>query len=217
VARTGYTRAVDVYERARPSYPLPALAELSEALGLVAGRTVVDIGAGTGLFTRLLALTGARVIAVEPVAAMRGRLAELLPSVTVADGTAEHTGLAEGSADAVVAAQAWHWFDADAALAEVEHVLTPGGGLGLVWNTYDENVPWVRDYQDIYFRRAPEGLPSHQTGAWRTALEARPGERAARKAFPEPAQRFARRGHRPDAVEQLHRVSGPGRARGGPA
>ncbi|MDI2126698.1 class I SAM-dependent methyltransferase [Yinghuangia seranimata] len=175
VARTGYTRAVDVYERARPSYPLPALAELSDALGLEAGRTVVDLGAGTGLFTRLLALTGARVVAVEPVAAMRGRLAELLPSVEVADGTAERTGLPEGSADAVVAAQAWHWFDGDAALGEVEHVLAPGGGLGLVWNTYDDDVPWVRDYQDIYMRRAPAGLPSHREGTWRATLTARPG------------------------------------------
>lgn len=175
VAKAGYTRAVDVYERARPSYPLPALAALADALELGAGRTVVDVGAGTGLFTRLLALTGAHVVAVEPVAAMRGRLAELLPSVTVADGTAEHTGLPRGAVDAVVAAQAWHWFDMDAALAEAERVLTSGGGLGLVWNSYDDTVAWVRDYQDVYFRRAPAGLPSHQDGRWRAALAARPG------------------------------------------
>jgi SAM-dependent methyltransferase len=194
VARNGYSRAAEVYQRARPSYPLPALAELSDALGLAAGRTVVDLGAGTGLFTRLLALTGAQVVAVEPVAEMRGRLADLLPSVTVTDGTAERTGLPENSADAVVAAQAWHWFDGDAALGEVEHVLTPGGGLGLVWNTYDDAVPWVRDYQEIYRRRAPEGLPSHQDGVWRARLAARPGwGDVQERHFPNP-QRMPREG-----------------------
>lgn len=171
VANTG-SRRTGVYERTCPSYPLTALAELADALALGAGRTVVDLGAGTGLFTRLLALTGARVVAVEPVAAMRGRLAELLPSVTVADGTAEHTGLPGGSAHAVVAAQVWHRFDRGAALTEVEHVLTAGGGLGLVWNSYDESVPWVRAYREVLARHTPQVPPAC---AWRTALESRPG------------------------------------------
>jgi SAM-dependent methyltransferase len=154
---------------------MSALAELTDALSLEPGRTVVDLGAGTGKFTRLLALTGARVLAVEPVAAMRESLAELLPSVTTMDGTAERTGLPDASVDAVVAAHSWHWFRQEPALEEVERVLRPGGALALVWNTYDETVPWVRDFQSIYFRRAPKGLPSHQDGAWRTALDARPG------------------------------------------
>src|SRR3954471_7765879 len=69
-AGVGYQRAAGVYERSRPSYPMAALAELADALPLQAGRTVVDLGAGTGKFTRLLALTGAEVIAVEPVPEM---------------------------------------------------------------------------------------------------------------------------------------------------
>ncbi|KRV50317.1 methyltransferase type 11 [Wenjunlia vitaminophila] len=154
---------------------MSVLTELATALGLERGRTVVDIGAGTGKFTRLLALTGARVLAVEPVAAMRESLAELLPSVTVIDGTGERTGLPDGSVDAVVAAQSWHWFQQEAALSEVERVLRAGGALALVWNTYDVTVPWVRDFEAIYFRRAPSGLPSHHDGAWRRALEQRPG------------------------------------------
>ncbi|MCD0481265.1 class I SAM-dependent methyltransferase [Streptacidiphilus sp. ASG 303] len=174
-AGTGYQRAADAYERSRPSYPLPALRGLADAVGLEPGRTVVDLGAGTGKFTRLLALTGARVVALEPVAAMRGRLAELLPGVEVGSGTAEATGLPDASADVVVAAQAWHWFRQEEALAEVERVLRPGGSLALVWNTFDDSVPWVRDFQRIYFGRAPEDLPSHLDGRWRTLLEARPG------------------------------------------
>jgi SAM-dependent methyltransferase len=167
-AGLGYQRAAGAYERSRPSYPLAALADLADALPLQAGRTVVDLGAGTGKFTRLLALTGAEVLAVEPVTAMRERLAELLPQVAVSAGTAEDSGLPDRCADAVVAAQAWHWFDPDAALAEVERLLRPGGALVLVWNTYDTSVPWVRDYQDIYFRLAPRDLPS-------PPLPARPG------------------------------------------
>jgi SAM-dependent methyltransferase len=186
-AGVGYQRDSGGYERSRPSYPLAALAALADALPLEAGRTVVDLGAGTGKFTRLLALTGAEVLAVEPVTAMRERLAELLPQVAVVPGTAEDTGLPGGCADAVVAAQSWHWFDQEAALAEVERLLRPGGALVLVWNTYDTSVPWVRDFQDIYFRLAPGDLPSpplpagHDeddgagSDAWRRAFDGRPG------------------------------------------
>jgi hypothetical protein len=182
-AGVGYQRAAGVYERSRPSYPLAALAALADALPLEAGRTVVDLGAGTGKFTRLLALTGAEVLAVEPVTEMRETLAELLPGVSVTAGTAEATGLPDGCADAVVAAQSWHWFDESAALAEVERLLRPCGALALVWNTYDTSVPWVRDFQDIYFRLAPGDLPSPPLtsalgdagpgGGWRKAFEAR--------------------------------------------
>lgn len=182
-AGVGYQRAAGVYERSRPSYPLAVLAALADALPLEAGRTVVDLGAGTGKFTRLLALTGAEVLAVEPVKEMRETLAELLPGVAVTAGTAEATGLPDGCADAVVAAQSWHWFDERTALAEVERLLRPGGALALVWNTYDTSVPWVRDFQDIYFRLAPRDLPSPPLtsalgdagpgGGWRKAFEAR--------------------------------------------
>ncbi|MEC3993021.1 class I SAM-dependent methyltransferase [Actinacidiphila sp. DG2A-62] len=184
-AGVGYQRAAGVYERSRPSYPLSALAALADVLPLEAGRTVVDLGAGTGKFTRLLALTGAEVLAVEPVREMRERLAELLPGVAVTAGTAEATGLPGGCADAVVAAQSWHWFQADRALAEVERLLRPGGALVLVWNTYDTSVPWVRDFQDIYFRLAPKDLPSpplaprpgepYRQDGWRAVFDGRPG------------------------------------------
>ncbi|AEW97634.1 MULTISPECIES: class I SAM-dependent methyltransferase [Streptomycetaceae] len=180
-AGLGYQRAAGGYERSRPSYPMAALAALADALPLQAGRTVVDLGAGTGKFTRLLALTGAEVIAVEPVRQMRERLAELLPGVAVTAGTAEATGLPGACADAVVAAQSWHWFSGGEALAEVERLLRPGGALGLVWNTYDTSVPWVREFQDIYFRRAPRDLPSPLDDGWRAVFEGRPGWSAVRE------------------------------------
>jgi SAM-dependent methyltransferase len=112
---------------------------LRDALGIAPGRDVLDLAAGTGKLTRLLLATGAHVVAVEPVAAMRA----LLTEVEAVDGTAEAIPLPDASVDAVTVAQAFHWFDAPAALAEIDRVLRSGGGLGLVWNERDESVPWV--------------------------------------------------------------------------
>jgi SAM-dependent methyltransferase len=174
-AELGYQRAAADYERVRPSYPTRSLAVLADALDLRAGRCVAEVGAGTGKFTRLLALTGARVVALEPVAAMRDRLAELLPQVEVVDGLAEATGLPDGAMDAVVAAQAWHWFDPSAALAEVERITHRRGRLGLVWNTLDETVPWVAEYSKIYRQWRTESVPGHRDGRWRRFFDELPG------------------------------------------
>lgn len=117
--------AAAVYDRGRAPYTPAVVA----ALELPAGR-VVDLAAGTGLLTRALLTAGiADVVAVEPSADMRSRLR----APTVLAGTAEATGLPDASADAVVAGDAWHWFDAAAAAAEVHRVLRPGGRLAVVW------------------------------------------------------------------------------------
>ena len=176
-AETGYNLAAADYERVRPSYPTRALAVLADALDLKPGERVADLGAGTGKFTRLLALTGAQVVAVEPVAAMRTRLAEILPQVATVDGVAEATGLPNASVDAVVAAQAWHWFDGPAALAEIERITGPRGRLGLVWNTLDVSVPWVAEYSRVYSAWRTSELPVHTDGAWRAAFDKRRGWR----------------------------------------
>ena len=177
-AETGYELAAADYERVRPSYPTRALAVLADALDLKAGQRVADLGAGTGKFTRLLALTGAKVVAVEPVAAMRERLTEVLPQVATVAGIAEATGLPDASVDAVVAAQAWHWFDGPAALTEIERVTGPNGRLGLVWNTLDSTVPWVAEYSRIYQAWRTDEVPVHTDGAWRATFEGRRGWKA---------------------------------------
>jgi SAM-dependent methyltransferase len=138
------------YERGRPSYPLEAVEHLAELLGLGAGRTVADLGAGTGKFTRLLLGTGARVIAVEPQAAMRAALGALeSPSLEIVEGTAESIPLPDASVDVVCAATAFHWFDHEVAMPEIARVVRDGGGLGLIWNERDERVPWVREMTEI--------------------------------------------------------------------
>lgn len=148
-AARGFERGAADYEAARPGYP-PALVELlADELSLAAGRRVLDLAAGTGKLTRLLGATGAAVVAVEPVAAMRATLAELVPDAEVLEGTAEAIPLPAADVDAVVVAQAFHWFEPEAALAEMRRVLRPGGGLALVWNVRDESVDWVRQFGQV--------------------------------------------------------------------
>jgi len=105
---------------------------------------VLDLAAGTGKFTALLVPTGADTVAVEPVKEMGDELRASVAGVEVLEGTAEAIPLPDASVDAVTAAQAFHWFDAEAALAEVARVLKSGGGLAMVWNRRDESVSWVK-------------------------------------------------------------------------
>ena len=133
------------YDSVRPDYPRSAVAYLVDALGIDSDAHVVDLGAGTGIFTNQLVPFGPRITAVEPTAGMRDVLAKRLPSVTVLEGRDVAIPLESGSADCVIAAQAFHWFDAPLALEEIHRVLVDGGRLGLVWNERDESVAWVAD------------------------------------------------------------------------
>ncbi|MEM5430862.1 class I SAM-dependent methyltransferase [Cupriavidus oxalaticus] len=142
-AAQGFASQADTYARGRPEYPTAIDDWLRATLGLGPGRTVLDLGAGTGKFTRRLAETGAAVIAVEPVAQMRAQLENALPAVQALAGSAEAIPWPDASADAVICAQAFHWFANDRAIAEIRRVLRPGGRLGLVWDVRDESVDWV--------------------------------------------------------------------------
>src|SRR5437764_1002847 len=127
----------DVYERARPEYPPDAVEWMAAKLGLGDGRTVLDLGAGTGKLTRALVSTGARVIAVEPGEAMLAQLRGVLPEVEAIQGAAESIPLADASVDAVTVGQAFHWFRHAEAVPELRRVLRDGGGVALVWNNRD--------------------------------------------------------------------------------
>jgi MOSC domain-containing protein YiiM/SAM-dependent methyltransferase len=168
-AARGFTAGVDAYERARPTYPPDAVAAIVAALDLAPGRTLLELGAGTGKLTRLLAPSDARILAVEPVEAMRAKLLETVPGVQPVDGTAEAIGLPNGSVDAIVAAQAFHWFDAIRALSEMHRVLRPGGRVVLAFNKRDESIPWVRGLGEA-IRRISAGEPQVWDDAWRKSL-----------------------------------------------
>ncbi len=168
-ARVGFGAAAEAYARGRPDYPPELIGWLREELCLGTGATAIDVGAGTGKFTSLLTRTGAAVVAVEPLEAMRAQLLAQLPDARVVAGTAQATGLPTGAADAVACAQSFHWFAEPRAVAEIHRVLRPAGRLGLVWNVRDETCGWVAAITDIV--RPYEGdAPRFGTGEWRDAL-----------------------------------------------
>lgn len=197
------------YDAVRPSYPAAAvdwvLADLPDGVApgphatpgaRGRGVDVVELGAGTGLFTRLMAARPAdevrSVAATEPSASMRAVLVREAGSgaggrVRVSAGTGEATGLDAESADVVVAAQAWHWMDPVAASAEAARVLRPRGRLAAVWNQLDTSVPWVHRLTrimhagDVHAARpeqrrfaAPFGAEEH--GRWSWSLPQTPAD-----------------------------------------
>jgi len=169
VAQAGFAKGAAAYERGRPDYPAAAVGLMTAQLGLCSSAMVIDLGAGTGKLSRLLVPTGARVIAIEPVAAMRDQFSRVLPEVTVIEGTAEAIPLGDGSADAATAAQSFHWFANTAALAEIRRVLKPHGRLGLIWNNRDDSSGWVREVWAL-IERGEGDLPRYRKGTWKNAF-----------------------------------------------
>jgi len=153
-----FSDRADVYRRFRPSYPSGAIDAMLDGLGEPGTVRAADIGAGTGISSRLLADRGVRVSAVEPNAAMR-TAADTHARVTFSEGTAESTGLESHAFDLVLAAQAFHWFRPEESLREFHRILKPSGRLAVMWNERDLTDPLTAIYSDIISRasnRAPE-------------------------------------------------------------
>src|SRR5262245_27923431 len=184
--RLSFGKAAAQSESIRPNYP-------AEALDWLLGpkpRRVVDLGAGTGIFSRVLAAAGHDVIAVEPDTLMRDRHLAVSPHITAVAGSAEYIPLPDGSVDAVVAAQAYHWFDRQRAHPEIARVLRPGGTFGAIWNMRDESVPWVAAFGRAasledgttgmgFWRGMPDASPWFETwerGEFRHALPYSPDQ-----------------------------------------
>jgi len=171
LAARAFDAMAEDYERGRPGWPAEAVAALLERFR---ARTVLDLAAGTGKLTEVLA-EHADVIAVEPVAGMRRVLAARLAGVRVLDGTAEAIPLPAASVDAAFVAEAFHWFDHPRAVAELARVIRPGGGLVALWNSLEDGqLEWFGDLHATVMRhRSPdsEGL-TRDTTRWREALEA---------------------------------------------
>lgn len=170
-ADTGFGRGAESYSRGRPDYPAAALEWLRSDLGLMPGMTAVELGAGTGKFTRILARTGTKVVAVDPVGEMLSVLRRELRAVPAVRATAQKLPLPDASADAVICAQSFHWFATADALAEIRRVLLPGAPLGLIWNVRDQSVGWVAELTRIM--EPFEGdAPRYDHGEWRRVFPA---------------------------------------------
>jgi ubiquinone/menaquinone biosynthesis C-methylase UbiE len=144
-----FESVAEIYERARPGYPQEALDWIRDELNLREGRTVLDLGAGTGKLTRQLRATGAVVVAVEPGDAMRAELERAVPDVVALRGSAEQIPLPDDGVDVITVGQAFHWFRHDEALPEMHRVLKPGGGVALLWNGRDSDSPLVQEVNDL--------------------------------------------------------------------
>lgn len=155
-----FTGLAGVYARHRPTYPQAALDFVLQRCRLGPDSLLVDVGSGTGISARQFALLGIRVIGIEPNDEMRqqAEIAASPPSVPAPlyrAGQAEATELPDGSADAVLSAQAFHWFEPDSALREFHRILKPGGWVVLLWNERDETDAFTAAYGKI-IRSTPE-------------------------------------------------------------
>lgn len=171
-AAIGYATNTETYARGRPDYPPKVDQWLQTRLSLRPNQTVLDLGAGTGKFSKKLSATGAKVIALDPVPAMLEQLSREQPLIETKLSSADSLPFESDSIDAIVCAQSFHWFATREVLAEIRRVLRPGGRLGLIWNVRDETINWVAALTRLM--EPYEGdVPRYRTGKWRSLFPAK--------------------------------------------
>jgi SAM-dependent methyltransferase len=155
-----FSDRVENYVKYRPGYPPEVLQLFRDEMGLTNDSVIADIGAGTGISTRMFLENGNRVIAIEPNDAMRTAADEFLGSFAnykSVKATAEKTTLAENSVDIAVAAQAFHWFDIDRTREEFRRILKHGGYIALIWNERElDTTPFLREYEQFLIKFADD-------------------------------------------------------------
>jgi SAM-dependent methyltransferase len=193
VAAGGFASAAPTYARIRPTYARAAIGELKAAIGT--DGPVLDVAAGTGILTGQLRRAGLQMLAAEPVPEMLAQLERSLPSVPAVRAVAEQLPVAQASLRAIVVGEAFHWFDAAAAIREAAGALAPGGVLAMMWNRRDDSVDWVREYGEIVVSERPDGRPYAHATDWESAV-------AGSRAF-DAAQRSAHANPQPSSAAAL--------------
>ncbi len=167
-----FAAVADAYERGRPETPAAVVDTLIAELGLSGGARVLDLAAGTGKLTRPLLASGLDVIAVEPQGELRESLIATIGAERVRDGLAERIPLADDSVDAVTVADAFHWFDAPSALAEIHRVLRPAGGLAILSTSPDwSGASWAHELGTLIGGLRP-AHPRVDGPSWQDAVRA---------------------------------------------
>jgi SAM-dependent methyltransferase len=150
--RERFSNRADAYVRGRPGYPAELIATLRREFGLTSAHVIADIGSGTGILSALFLQSGSSVFGVEPNAAMRATAESAFtnePRFTSIAGTAEETTLSDASCDWVAAAQAFHWFQVEAAAAEFRRILRSPGHVAIIWNNRQLTTPFMQDFQAL--------------------------------------------------------------------
>ncbi len=170
-----FSTVAEGYEIGRPPYPAEPIDWAWQQLGLGDAATVIDLAAGTGKVSRMLAPRAARLIAVEPLPEMRRVLIAQVPQAELLDGTAERIPLPDAAAEAVFVGEAFHWFDGDRALPEINRVLRPDGGLVMLFGDSDwDDLPWNAELRARLDRVSRPGVrPENRpwTGLWQKPFE----------------------------------------------
>ena len=155
------------YVKYRPDYPTEIVAYLANECGLTSDSNIADIGSGPGISCKMFLKNGNRVFGVEPNEAMRNAAVDYLrefPNFTSINGSADATTLDDDSIDFVVAAQAFHWFDADKARTEFRRILKPNGQVVLIWNERRLDADdFHREYEALLLKYANDyGTVRHE-------------------------------------------------------
>ena len=173
---SSFGAAAAAYAEHRPGYAEAAVRWALDPVRECQPVRVADVGAGTGKLTATLIGLGAEVTAVEPDPQMLAALRQAMPAVRSVPGSAEEIPLPDASLDAVLAAQAMHWFDMDRALPEIARVLRPGGVLAELWNVDDDRVGWVAGLAEMSKRKSSVTLTTWRGSAAKSRQEQLLGE-----------------------------------------